>query len=111
MEMQIEVMTNQCKAAAREYDQIAASGPAASHQFLRRSTLRSAVAAKMFCGQAGWSIVSRGSELFGGLGYTHDTLIGKLLRDMRFVSLVEGGDDVLRELMYNRWVLPKPTRA
>ena len=32
----------------------------------------------MFCGQAGWQIASAASEMFGGLGYTHEAVIGKL---------------------------------
>ncbi|NPC86340.1 acyl-CoA/acyl-ACP dehydrogenase, partial [Pyxidicoccus fallax] len=40
------------------------------------------------------------------LGYTEDSLIGKLVRDMRYVSIVEGGDDVLRDLLFHRHVLP-----
>ena len=49
--------------------------------------------------------------MFGGLGYTHDMLIGKLMRDIRYVSIVEGGDDVLRDLLYRRFVIPKRKRA
>jgi hypothetical protein len=30
---------------------------------------------------------------------------------MRYVSIVEGGDDVLRDLVYNRYVIPVPRRA
>ncbi|MCZ9338366.1 acyl-CoA dehydrogenase, partial [Streptomyces sp. TRM76130] len=48
----------------------------------------------MYCGQAGWAVATLGSEMFGGLGYTEDHLIGKLVRDLRYVGLVEGGDDV-----------------
>ncbi len=42
--------------------------------------------------------------MFGGLGYTEDSLIGKLVRDVRSVSIIEAGDDVLRELMFLRYV-------
>lgn len=110
MESRIEVMKNQCRAAAREFDQIMASDDPAG-RFFRLGTLKSAVAAKMFCGQEGWNIAGTGSEMFGGLGYTHDLLIGKLQRDVRYVSLVEGGDDVLRETMYRRYVIPEAKRA
>jgi alkylation response protein AidB-like acyl-CoA dehydrogenase len=110
MEMQIDVMRNQCRSAAREFDAIT-SGPNAADEFLRRGTLKSALAAKMFCGQAGWGIAGTGSEMFGGLGYTHDMVIGKLVRDMRYVSIVEGGDDVLRDLMFSRYVVPVSKRT
>ncbi|MFG2848967.1 acyl-CoA dehydrogenase family protein [Kitasatospora sp. NPDC048296] len=110
MEMQIECMKSVCKAAAREYDAVMQS-PDAATQFVRQGTLKSALAAKMLCGQIGWDIAGVGSEMFGGLGYTNEMLIGKLVRDMRYVSIVEGGDDVLRDLMFNRYVLPASKRA
>ena len=109
MEMQIDVMRNQCRAAAAEYDAVLA-GPDPAAEFLRRGSLRSALTCKMFCGQAGWSIATMGSEMFGGLGFTGEHVIGKLVRDMRFVSLVEGGDDVLRDLVYSRYVVPVSRR-
>jgi len=49
--------------------------------------------------------------MFGGLGYTRETLVQKLLRDVRYVSIVEGGDDVLRELLFSRHVVPVSRRA
>lgn len=109
-EMLIEVMTNQCEAAARDYDAIA-SRPDAGEEFLRVGTLKSALTTKMFCGQTGWQIASAASEMFGGLGYTHEVIIGKLLRDVRYVSIVEAGDDVLRDLMFNRYVVPVSKRS
>lgn len=110
MEMQIDVMKSHCLRAARDYDEMMAR-PDASSAFFRQGTLKSAVTAKMFCGQAGWQIATAGSEMFGGLGYTNEMPIGKLLRDMRYVSVVEGGDDVLRDLVYNRYVIPVARRT
>jgi alkylation response protein AidB-like acyl-CoA dehydrogenase len=110
IEMQIEVMTNQCLAAAREYDAINAR-PDAADEFLRQGTLKAAMTTKLFCGQASWQIVSAASEMFGGLGYTRELLVQKLLRDARYVSIVEGGDDVLRELLFARHVVPVSRRA
>ncbi|HEY7595973.1 MAG TPA: acyl-CoA dehydrogenase family protein [Actinophytocola sp.] len=110
MEMQIDVMANQCLAAAREYDEIAAR-PDAGEEFLRVGTLKSALTTKMFCGQAGWDIASVGSEMFGGFGYTNESVIGKLVRDVRYVSIVEGGDDVLRDLVFSRYVVPVSKRS
>lgn len=109
-EMQIDVMAGQCLTAARDYDAIAAR-PDAAREFLRLGTLKSAITAKMFCGQTGWQLASAASELFGGLGYTHESLIGKLLRDIRYVSIVEGGDDVLRDLVFTRYVVPVSKRT
>ncbi|MEU3459402.1 acyl-CoA dehydrogenase family protein [Streptomyces sp. NPDC006733] len=110
MEMQIDVMKSHCLRAAREYDAIMAD-PGAAAVFHRQGTLKSALTAKMFCGQAGWDVASVGSEMFGGLGYTHELPIGKLMRDMRYVSIVEGGDDILRELLFSRYVIPVPRRS
>ncbi|HEY1918703.1 MAG TPA: acyl-CoA dehydrogenase family protein [Streptosporangiaceae bacterium] len=109
-EMQIDVMAGQCRQAARDYDAIAAREDAGP-EFLRMGTLKSAISTKMFCGQTGWQIASAASEMFGGLGYTHEAIIGKLLRDVRYVSLVEGGDDVLRDLMFSRYVVPVSKRS
>ncbi|MEU8269864.1 acyl-CoA dehydrogenase family protein [Sphaerisporangium sp. NPDC049002] len=109
-EMQIDVMVNQCMAAAREYDAVAVR-PDAGEEFLRIGTLKSALTTKMFCGQTGWQIASTASEMFGGLGYTHESVIGKLLRDVRYVSIVEGGDDVLRDLVFSRYVVPVSKRS
>ncbi|MGX4733299.1 acyl-CoA dehydrogenase family protein [Kitasatospora griseola] len=109
VEMLIDVMRNQCRSAAAEFDRAMASADPAAALY-RAGTLRSALAAKMYCGQAGWEVATIGSELFGGLGYTHDHLIGKLVRDLRYVGLVEGGDDVIRDLLYTRYVIPTAKR-
>ncbi|AZM55237.1 acyl-CoA dehydrogenase [Streptomyces sp. WAC 01529] len=110
MEMQIDVMKSHLLRAARDYDAIM-SEPDAAARFHRQGTLKSALTAKMFCGQAGWDVASTGSEMFGGLGYTHELPVGKLMRDIRYVSLVEGGDDVLRDLLFSRYVIPVPRRT
>ncbi len=110
LEMQIDVMANQCRAAARDFDAVAVREDAAA-EFLRLGTLKSALTTKMFCGQTGYHVVSSCSEMFGGLGYTHEHPIGKLLRDVRHVSIVEAGDDVLRELVYSRYVVPVSKRS
>ncbi|WP_433665203.1 acyl-CoA dehydrogenase family protein [Nocardia sp. CA-128927] len=65
----------------------------------------------MFCGQAGWDIASVGSEMFGGPECTNELPIGRLVRDMRYVSIIEGGDDVLRDLIFSRFVIPVPCRS
>ncbi|MDB1087004.1 acyl-CoA/acyl-ACP dehydrogenase [Streptomyces sp. ACA25] len=105
MEMQIDVMRNQCRAAAAEFDGHLAAAANGGPGLLRVGTLRSALAAKLFCGQTGWHVASAGSELFGGLGYTQDHPIGKLVRDMRFVAIIEGGEDIMRDMLYARYVL------
>jgi alkylation response protein AidB-like acyl-CoA dehydrogenase len=49
--------------------------------------------------------------MFGGIGYTRELAIEKLLRDVRHVSIIEGGDDVLRDLVFNRYVVPAANRV
>ncbi|MBF6150022.1 acyl-CoA dehydrogenase family protein [Nocardia nova] len=109
METSIEVMRNQCLAAAGEYDTLMAA-PDAAAEFRRQGSLRSALTTKLFCGQTGWSIAGTGSEMFGGLGYTTGSIIGKLVRDMRYIAIVEGGEDVLRDIVYSRYVVPPAKR-
>lgn len=103
LEAELESLKSVCWRAAAEYDQLYASAdPAAA--FYRQGVVKSGIMAKMHCGQTGWRIVSQASEGFGGLGYTEHHPIQRLMRDMRHISLVEGGDDVLRELTYGRYV-------
>lgn len=110
MELDIDAMRHVCRGAAREFDWIMSQDDAAE-QLLRRGTLKSALTAKTFCGRTGWNIASVGSELFGGLGYTRELVIDKLVRDVRHVSIIEGGDDVLRDLVFNRYVLVEDQRV
>jgi alkylation response protein AidB-like acyl-CoA dehydrogenase len=110
MEMDIDAMRHVCRSAAREFDTIMGE-PDASEQFLRRGTLKSALTAKNFCGRTGWQIASLGSEMFGGLGYTREMVIDKLVRDVRHVSIIEGGDDVLRDLVFHRYVQTEDLRV
>lgn len=103
MEADIETMRAVCKTAARELDGLMAS-PDRAAQLLKVGTVKSAVVSKMVCGQIGWRLAGVGSELFGSLGYMRDHPIEKLVRDMRYVAIVEGGEDVTRELLYQRFV-------
>lgn len=105
IEAELDTMLAVCKTAAREFDSIRSERDA-PERFLRAGALKSVLVAKMMCGQLGWRIASLGSEMLGGLGYTEDSLIGKLVRDVRYVSIVEAGDDVLRDLLFSRFVLP-----
>lgn len=106
MEMELTAMHTACKAAARDFDALMRSpDPAAA--FEQAGALKSALVAKMLCGQLGWKIASVASEMFGGLGFTRQMLVHKLVRDMRYISILEGGDDVLRDLLYARYVRPR----
>jgi alkylation response protein AidB-like acyl-CoA dehydrogenase len=103
MEMEIEAMYQVCKAAAREFDESVATEDGRK-KMLKSGTIKAALVSKMLCGQLGYRIAAEASTMFGGLGYTDDSLIGKLVRDVRSVSIIEAGDDVLREMMFHRYV-------
>ncbi len=102
-EMELETIKSACRSAAADYDRLYGSDDPAG-EFYRHGVLKSAVVSKMHAGQAGWRIAGAASEAFGGLGYTEDHEVQRLLRDVRHVSIVEAGDDVLRDLMYARYV-------
>ncbi len=104
LEMEIEVLKSVCLRAAADYDAVYADVEDRAAALYRHGVVKSAIAAKMHCGQAGWRIVSQASEGFGGLGYTEHHPIQRLMRDMRHISIVECGDDVLRGLTYARFV-------
>jgi len=91
------------KAAAREFDE-KTSTEEGRKALLKAGTIKAALVTKLLCGQLGYRIASEASTMFGGLGYTDDSLIGKLVRDVRCVSIIEAGDDVLRETMFGRYV-------
>lgn len=102
-EMELETIKSVCRSAAADYDRLYGSDDP-SGEFYRQCVLKSALVTKMHAGQTGWRIAATASESFGGLGYTEDHEVQRLLRDVRHVSIVEAGDDVLRDLMYARYV-------
>ena len=105
IEVHIDTMNALCRSAAREYDEIVRS-PNCAQTFMQKGMLKSVGVAKVMCGQLGWQVASVGSEMFGGLGYSNDFLMPKLMRDMRYVSIVEAGEDVLREFIFRNHVRP-----
>ncbi|XXY55250.1 acyl-CoA dehydrogenase family protein [Sorangium sp. So ce269] len=105
MQAELEAMASLCRAAARDFDEVM-QRPDAPEAFLHIGSLKSVLVAKMMCGQLGGRIAGVGAEALGGLGYTEESLLGKLVRDMRYVAIVEAGEDVLRDLLYVRHTLP-----
>ncbi|MFQ5738585.1 MAG: acyl-CoA dehydrogenase family protein [Acidobacteriota bacterium] len=105
MEAEIETMHSLCLAAARSCDAILASADPLQI-FQQRGGLTTAFVSKLLCGQLGWRIATIGSTIAGGLGFTEESAMDKLVRDVRSISIVEGGDDVMRELIFRRRVLP-----
>ncbi len=102
IEMQIEAIRMVCRAAASELDEALRDRA----RLVRVGVLKSAVVAKMLSGQLTWDIASTASQALGGLGFTEDSLVGKLVRDARIISIIEAGDDVLREYLFQRHILP-----
>lgn len=103
LEMATQTMRWSVRAAAEAVD-AAAEDP---DQLLRRGALPEAVIAKSTCGRTGWEQVAGLSTAMGGIGYLMQAPTARALRDMRHVSIIEGGDEVLRELVYRRVVLPR----
>ncbi|KJS51442.1 acyl-CoA dehydrogenase, partial [Streptomyces rubellomurinus subsp. indigoferus] len=87
MELQIDVMKSHLLPAGRDYDAVMAT-PDAADPWHRQGTRKSALTGKMFCGQTGWDIATVGSEMFGGIGKTHESPSKKLRRDSGYVSIV-----------------------
>lgn len=103
IEMELETIDAQCRRAAAEYDALCA-GADPVRALYRQGVLKSAIVAKMHAGQFGWRIASVVSEMFGGRGYVEDHEVNAVMRSLRHISIVEGGDDVLREMMFHRFV-------
>ncbi len=103
MEMEIETMNTMCRVAAEDYDTMFAA-PNAKELFVRTGIVKSAIVAKLLCGQMAWHIASTGSEMFGGTGYSNESLMFRLMSDIRHISIVEGGEDVARDILYGRYV-------
>lgn len=105
IEAELAVMRAACREAGAEFDEILRGKDPEQH-FHRHGGTKSAIVAKLICGQLGSRIVAAASELFGGLGYAQDHLVCKLVRDMRHVPILEAGEDVIRALLYGRYCTP-----
>jgi alkylation response protein AidB-like acyl-CoA dehydrogenase len=103
MEMEIEAMYLVAKAAAREVDE-ATSTEEGRKKLLKTGTIKQALVAKMLGGQLGYKVAEEGSKMFGGFGYTEESIIGKLVRDLRLVAIMEAGEDPIREMIFHRYV-------
>lgn len=51
--------------------------------------------AKVFCSQVAFEIANEAVQIHGAYGYTKDALVGKLLRDARVSSIMDGCNDVI----------------
>ncbi|WP_394849574.1 acyl-CoA dehydrogenase family protein [Pendulispora brunnea] len=105
MEAELTTMRAVAREAAVEFDEIVRGSDPEEH-FRRHGGTKSAVVAKLICGQLGWKIASAGTEMFGGLGYMQEHIIWKLLRDVRHVAILEAGEDVIRALLHARHCVP-----
>ena len=60
--------------------------------------------AKLFAGQMVMRAMDEASMMMGGMGYTSEAIVGKLLRDARHVSILEGPEPVQKELIFGRMI-------
>lgn len=58
--------------------------------------------AKLFAGQMVMQVTAAASMMMGGMGYTSEIVLGKLLRDARHVAILEGPEPVQKELVFHR---------
>ena len=58
--------------------------------------------AKLFAGQMVMRALDEASMMMGGMGYTSEAIVGKLLRDARHVAILEGPEPVQKELVFGR---------
>ncbi len=56
--------------------------------------------AKLFAGQMVMRVTGAASLMMGGLGYTRAAVVEKLLRDARYIAIVEGPEPVQKELVF-----------
>lgn len=56
--------------------------------------------AKLNAGQAVMRVTEAASVMLGGLGYTRESVVEKLFRDARHVSIIEGTDPTHKELIF-----------
>ena len=103
MEMEIDCMRAVCKSAARDVDAIHKSPDRAAH-YLRVGTgkiephLQNVLWTNRMAARQRWF------RNVWWTRYTEEMLAGKLLRDMRYIAIVEGGEDVTRDLIFSRYV-------
>jgi alkylation response protein AidB-like acyl-CoA dehydrogenase len=45
-------------------------------------------------------VTEAASVMFGGIGYTHESVVEKLFRDARHVAIVEGTEPTHKELIF-----------
>lgn len=85
--------------AARAVDRAAVRRPGRAV-----GVLPEVIVAKLLCGRLVWEQAAALSSVMGGLGYVQPSPVERALRDARLISIVEGGEDVLRELLHHRVV-------
>ena len=56
--------------------------------------------AKLYAGQMAMRVTSDAVVMLGSIGYTSQTIVDKLMRDARHVSIVEGADPIHKEIVF-----------
>jgi hypothetical protein len=83
---------------------IAAAGALTSASALKYdqglSHNKEASIAKLTAGQAVMRVTEAASVMLGGIGYTRGSVVEKLFRDARHVSIIEGTDPTHKELIF-----------
>jgi alkylation response protein AidB-like acyl-CoA dehydrogenase len=51
--------------------------------------------AKVYCSQVAFEVANEAVQIHGAYGYTKDALVGKLLRDARVASIMDGCNEVI----------------
>lgn len=102
----ITSMRSVVRDAARAYDHAVSGAPTEPI-----GVLPEVVTAKLLCGRLAWEQAAALSSVMGGLGYIDGSPVDRALRDARHVSIIEGGEDVLRELLHRRVILPAARKS
>ena len=72
---------------------------AAALRDAQRPCLREACMAKLFASEAAERVCSQALQILGGYGYTTDSLVEKIYRDVRVCQIYEGTSDIQRILI------------
>lgn len=65
----------------------------------KRLTAAASARAKLFTAQIAWQVADETMQILGGRGYTGETPMSQLWRDIRIARIGGGTDEVLRELI------------
>jgi alkylation response protein AidB-like acyl-CoA dehydrogenase len=82
-------------AAARALVRVAAERADAGEDAVREASI-----AKLFSGEMVMRVTAEAVAMLGSVGYTGQSIVGKLLRDARHVAIVEGPEPIHKEIIF-----------